>query len=118
MSSQLEARRHQCELLQQDKAYLSREVESARERERRWEEEEDRLREKTRALRALADDLREKLATGHAELSDKHEQRLVAEIERLQTKAQEDLERLREEHAGARDRERGCQSSVVDGKIL
>ena len=61
MSSQLEARRHQCELLQQA-AYLSREVESARERERRWEEEEDRLREKTRALRAQADDLREKLA--------------------------------------------------------
>ena len=50
LASQLESRRHQCELLQQDKAYLSREVESARERERRWEEEEDRLREKARAL--------------------------------------------------------------------
>jgi len=117
MSSQLEARRHQCELLQQDKAYLSREVESARERERRWEEEEDRLREKTRALRAQADDLREKLATGHAELSDKHEQRLVAEIERLQTKAQEDLERLREEHAGARDREIRALRDLRDAAV-
>ena len=50
LSSQLESRRHQCELLQQDKAPVG-EVESARERERRWEEEEDRLREKARALR-------------------------------------------------------------------
>ena len=117
LASQLESRRHQCELLQQDKAYLSREVESARERERRWEEEEDRLREKARALRTQADDLREKLATGHAELADKHEQRLVGEIERLQTKAQEDLERLREEHAGARDREIRALRDLRDAAV-
>jgi len=117
LSSQLESRRHQCELLQQDKAYLSREVEAARERERRWEEEEDRLREKARALRTQADDLREKLATGHAELADKHEQRLVGEIERLQTKAQEDLERLREEHAGARDREIRALRDLRDAAV-
>ena len=49
--SQMESRRHQCELLTQDKAYLSREVDAARERERKWEEEEDRLREKARGLR-------------------------------------------------------------------
>ena len=48
--SQMESRRHQCELLTQDKAYLSREVDAARERERKWEEEEDRLREKARGL--------------------------------------------------------------------
>ena len=92
-------------------------MESARERERRWEEEEDRLREKARALRTQADDLREKLATGHAELADKHEQRLVGEIERLQTKAQEDLERLREEHAGARDREIRALRDLRDAAV-
>ena len=93
------------ELLQQDKTYLSREVEEARERERKREEEEDRLREKVRTLRAARDDLREKVLGGHAEMRSQHEERLTAEVSRLQRKANEDLERLREEHGAHRDRE-------------
>ena len=115
--SQMESRRHQCELLTQDKAYLSREVDAARERERKWEEEEDRLREKARGLRTHRDELLEKLATGQAELTDKHEQRLVAEIERLQTKAGEDLSRLREEHTSARDREIRALRDLRDAAV-
>ena len=115
--SQMESRRHQCELLTQDKAYLSREVDAARERERKWEEEEDRLREKARGLRTHRDELLEKLATGQAELTDKHEQRLVAEIERLQTKAGEDLSRLREEHVSARDREIRALRDLRDAAV-
>ena len=115
--SQMESRRHQCELLTQDKAYLSREVDAARERERKWEEEEDRLREKARGLRQHRDELLEKLATGQAELTDKHEQRLVSEIERLQTKAGEDLSRLREEHASARDREIRALRDLRDAAV-
>ena len=115
--SQMESRRHQCELLTQDKAYLSREVDAARERERKWEEEEDRLREKARGLRTHRDELLEKLATGQAELTDKHEQRLVAEIERLQTKAGEDLTRLREEHTSARDREIRALRDLRDAAV-
>ena len=115
--SQMESRRHQCELLMQDKAYLSREVDAARERERKWEEEEDRLREKARGLRTHRDELLEKLATGQAELTDKHEQRLVAEIERLQTKAGEDLTRLREEHVSARDREIRALRDLRDAAV-
>ena len=115
--SQMESRRHQCELLTQDKAYLSREVDAARERERKWEEEEDRLREKARGLRQHRDELLEKLATGQAELTDKHEQRLVAEIERLQTKAGEDLSRLREEHVSARDREIRALRDLRDAAV-
>ena len=117
LSSQMESRRHQCELLTQDKAYLSREVDAARERERKWEEEEDRLREKARGLRQHRDELLEKLATGQAELTDKHEQRLVAEIERLQTKAGEDLSRLREEHTSARDREIRALRDLRDAAV-
>ena len=117
LSSQMESRRHQCELLMQDKAYLSREVDAARERERKWEEEEDRLREKARGLRTHRDELLEKLATGQAELTDKHEQRLVAEIERLQTKAGEDLSRLREEHVSARDREIRALRDLRDAAV-
>ena len=115
--SQMESRRHQCELLTQDKAYLSREVDAARERERKWEEEEDRLREKARGLRTHRDELLEKLATGQAELTDKHEQRLVSEIERLQTKAGEDLSRLREEHVSARDREIRALRDLRDAAV-
>ena len=115
--SQMESRRHQCELLTQDKAYLSREVDAARERERKWEEEEDRLREKARGLRQHRDELLEKLATGQAELTDKHEQRLVSEIERLQTKAGEDLSRLREEHVSARDREIRALRDLRDAAV-
>ena len=115
--SQMESRRHQCELLTQDKAYLSREVDAARERERKWEEEEDRLREKARGLRQHRDELLEKLATGQAELTDKHEQRLVSEIERLQTKAGEDLSRLREEHTSARDREIRALRDLRDAAV-
>ena len=115
--SQMESRRHQCELLTQDKAYLSREVDAARERERKWEEEEDRLREKARGLRTHRDELLEKLATGQAELTDKHEQRLVSEIERLQTKAGEDLSRLREEHTSARDREIRALRDLRDAAV-
>ena len=117
LASQMESRRHQCELLMQDKAYLSREVDAARERERKWEEEEDRLREKARGLRTHRDELLEKLATGQAELTDKHEQRLVAEIERLQTKAGEDLSRLREEHVSARDREIRALRDLRDAAV-
>ena len=117
LASQMESRRHQCELLMQDKAYLSREVDAARERERKWEEEEDRLREKARGLRQHRDELLEKLATGQAELTDKHEQRLVAEIERLQTKAGEDLSRLREEHTSARDREIRALRDLRDAAV-
>ena len=117
LSSQMESRRHQCELLTQDKAYLSREVDAARERERKWEEEEDRLREKARGLRQHRDELLEKLATGQAELTDKHEQRLVSEIERLQTKAGEDLSRLREEHTSARDREIRALRDLRDAAV-
>ena len=117
LASQMESRRHQCELLTQDKAYLSREVDAARERERKWEEEEDRLREKARGLRTHRDELLEKLATGQAELTDKHEQRLVAEIERLQTKAGEDLSRLREEHTSARDREIRALRDLRDAAV-
>ena len=117
LASQMESRRHQCELLTQDKAYLSREVDAARERERKWEEEEDRLREKARGLRTHRDELLEKLATGQAELTDKHEQRLVAEIERLQTKAGEDLSRLREEHVSARDREIRALRDLRDAAV-
>ena len=101
----------------QDKAYLSREVDAARERERKWEEEEDRLREKARGLRQHRDELLEKLATGQAELTDKHEQRLVSEIERLQTKAGEDLSRLREEHVSARDREIRALRDLRDAAV-
>ena len=117
LASQMESRRHQCELLTQDKAYLSREVDAARERERKWEEEEDRLREKARGLRTHRDELLEKLATGQAELTDKHEQRLVSEIERLQTKAGEDLSRLREEHTSARDREIRALRDLRDAAV-
>ena len=117
LASQMESRRHQCELLMQDKAYLSREVDAARERERKWEEEEDRLREKARGLRTHRDELLEKLATGQAELTDKHEQRLVSEIERLQTKAGEDLSRLREEHVSARDREIRALRDLRDAAV-
>ena len=117
LASQMESRRHQCELLMQDKAYLSREVDAARERERKWEEEEDRLREKARGLRTHRDELLEKLATGQAALTDKHEQRLVAEIERLQTKAGEDLSRLREEHTSARDREIRALRDLRDAAV-
>lgn len=117
LASQMDSRRHQCELLTQDKAYLSREVDAARERERKWEEEEDRLREKARGLRTHRDELLEKLATGQAELTDKHEQRLVAEIERLQTKAGEDLSRLREEHVSARDREIRALRDLRDAAV-
>ena len=117
LASQMESRRHQCELLMQDKAYLSREVDAARERERKWEEEEDRLREKARGLRQHRDELLEKLATGQAELTDKHEQRLVSEIERLQTKAGEDLSRLREEHTSARDREIRALRDLRDAAV-
>jgi len=39
------------------------------------------------------------------EMKSTHEERMGEEISRLQNKAREDLERLREEHAAARDRE-------------
>ena len=45
-------------------AYLSREVETFRERERKHEEEEDRLREKVRALKGARDALQERLLSG------------------------------------------------------
>lgn len=48
IASQLASRQHQLDLLVQDKAYLSREVETCRDRERKQEEQEDRLREKVR----------------------------------------------------------------------
>ena len=63
------------------------------------------------------DELLEKLATGQAELTDKHEQRLVSEIERLQTKAGEDLSRLREEHTSARDREIRALRDLRDAAV-
>ena len=56
LASQLASRHHQVELLTQDKAYLSREVEDARDRDRKHEDEEDRLREKVRVLRVARDD--------------------------------------------------------------
>ncbi len=117
LSSQLASRSHQVELLQQDKTYLSREVEEARERERKREEEEDRLREKVRTLRAARDDLREKVLGGHAEMRSQHEERLTAEVSRLQRKANEDLERLREEHGAHRDREIRALRDLRDAAV-
>ena len=117
LSSQLASRSHQVELLQQDKTYLSREVEEARERERKREEEEDRLREKIRTLRAARDDLREKVLGGHAEMRSQHEERLTAEVNRLQRKANEDLERLREEHSAHRDREIRALRDLRDAAV-
>ena len=115
--SQLASRHHQVELLTQDKAYLSREVEDARDRERKHEEEEDRLREKVRVLRLARDDLREKVLNGHAEMRSVHEARLTEEVRRLQTKANEDLERLREEHSSHRDREIRALRDLRDAAI-
>ena len=117
LASQLASRHHQVELLQQDKTYLSREVEDARERERKHEEEEDRLREKIRTLRAARDDLREKVLGGHAEMRSQHEERLSAEVNRLQRKANEDLERLREEHGAHRDREIRALRDLRDAAV-
>ena len=117
LASQLASRHHQVELLQQDKAYLTREVEEARERERKREEEEDRLREKIRTLRAARDDLREKVLSGHAEMRSQHEERLTAEVSRLQHKANEDLERLREEHSAHRDREIRALRDLRDAAV-
>ena len=116
-ASKLATREHQVELLSQDKAYLSREVDAAQERERKHEEEEDRLREKVRALRTARDALQEKVMSGHAEVRSQHEERLAEEVRRLQTKAGEDLERLREEHAAARDREIRALRDLRDAAV-
>ena len=102
LASKLASRQHQVDLLSQDKAYLTREVDALADRERKREEEEDRLREKARALRVSRDALQEKVLSGNAEFRSQHEERLNAEVARLQQKAAEDLERLREEHASAR----------------
>ena len=83
------------ELLQQDKTYLSREVEEARERERKREEEEDRLREKV-ARCAARERLREKVRRPRRMRSARGT--FDGRGGRLQRKANEDLERLREEH--------------------
>ena len=79
-ASKLATREHQVELLSQDKAYLSREVDAAQDRERKHEEEEDRLREKVRALRTARDALQEKVMSGHAEVRSQHEERLAEEV--------------------------------------
>ena len=115
--SKLATREHQVELLSQDKAYLSREVDAAQDRERKHEEEEDRLREKVRALRTARDALQEKVMSGHAEVRSQHEERLAEEVRRLQTKASEDLERLREEHTAARDREIRALRDLRDAAV-
>ena len=116
-ASKLATREHQVELLSQDKAYLSREVDAAQDRERKHEEEEDRLREKVRALRTARDALQEKVMSGHAEVRSQHEERLAEEVRRLQTKASEDLERLREEHTAARDREIRALRDLRDAAV-
>ena len=117
LASQLASRHHQVELLTQDKAYLSREVEDARDRDRKHEDEEDRLREKVRVLRVARDDLREKVLNGHAEMRSTHEERLDLEVTRLQAKANDDLERLREEHSAHRDREIRALRDLRDAAV-
>ena len=91
-------------------------MDAAQERERKHEEEEDRLREKVRALRTARDALQEKVMSGHAEVRSQHEERLAEEVRRLQT-AGEDLERLREEHAAARDREIRALRDLRDAAV-
>jgi progesterone-induced-blocking factor 1 len=105
------------DLLTQDKAYLSREVETCRERERKHEHEEDRLREKVRALKQARDALQERLLSGAEEIRSVHEERLTAEVTRLQHKAKDDLEKLREEHAAARDREIRALRDLRDAAV-
>lgn len=117
LASKLASRQHQVDLLSQDKAYLTREVDALADRERKREEEEDRLREKARALRVSRDALQEKVLSGNAEFRSQHEERLNAEVARLQQKAAEDLERLREEHASARDREIRALRDLRDAAV-
>ena len=63
-----------------DEAYLSREVETFRERERKHEEEEDRLRDKVRALKQARDALQERLLSGAEDIRSQHEDRLTQEV--------------------------------------
>ena len=117
LAAQLASRQHQLDLLVQDKAYLSREVETCRGRERKHEEEEDRLREKVRALKQARNELQERLMSGADEIRSQHEERLTSEVTRLQHKAADDLERLREEHAAARDREIRALRDLRDAAV-
>lgn len=117
LAAQLSSRQHQLDLLTQDKAYLSREVEACRERERKHEEEEDRLREKVRALKQAREALQERLLSGSEDIRSQHEERLTQEVARLQHKAADDLERLREEHATARDREIRALRDLRDAAV-
>ena len=117
LAEQLSSTRHRADLLTQDKAYLSREVDAHAERERKAEMEEDRMREKISELKAQRDDLREKLMRGNDEASAAHEERLRAEVERLRVKAAEDLAALREEHAAQRDREIRALKDLRDAAV-
>ena len=92
-------------------------METCRERERKHEEEEDRLRDKVRALKQARDALQERLVSGAEDIRSQHEDRLTQEVTRLQHKAAEDLERLREEHAAARDREIRALRDLRDAAV-
>ncbi|KAK3247322.1 hypothetical protein CYMTET_43176 [Cymbomonas tetramitiformis] len=97
INAQMVEKVHAVDLLQMDKAYLSKEVQSLGERCAELETQYDKCHNKLREVKKARNDLQEKVLSSTEDQRLAHEQRLQAEISRLQEQHLSDIDKVRAE---------------------
>ncbi|KAL2609123.1 hypothetical protein R1flu_027696 [Riccia fluitans] len=92
---------HCLDLLSMDKIYITREVKAHQDQVKKLEQELQQQQEKLRALKSTRQELYNRVLTDNRDSLAAHEQRLQAELARLQEHANRDIETIRKEASEA-----------------
>ncbi|KAL2612308.1 hypothetical protein R1flu_024000 [Riccia fluitans] len=92
---------HCLDLLSMDKIYLTREVKAHQDQVKKLEQELQQQQEKLRALKNTRQELYNRVLTDNRDSLAAHEQRLQAELARLQEHTNRDIETIRKEASEA-----------------